>query len=233
MLVAARRRSRRDDGSGALTVFMARMVFMALVSGIVEFACSPDTPAQGGTLEDKVQPLFSSWLGDFKKNIKEPIEPRIVPIEDESVQKVFPDYHFYGVYIPRMPRAPRTTGGISLENVVGVRDGESVQPISSEAALRTFLGRTLASIGSESQARAAAIASLRLAAAVAERGPYQLEEPDVSVLRKEGNIVINAIGAVRAPARGEITIRMEFNAGGTITPDAIEIDGHPRPGPPS
>jgi len=207
------------------------MISMALALAVVGLSGIPAKSAQG-SVEDESRTVLDSWLASVMQNMPIKIEPKVISIEDEFVQKVFPGKHFYGVYLPRWPVAVKPPLELSYETVVCVRDNKSVEPIRNEDVLKTFLAQTLADIKDESWARAAVLASLRLVGAGAKGGPYQLEKPDISVVRQEENIVATAQAAVHEPSRGEITIRIEFSADGKTMPGAIEIGGRPRPGPP-
>jgi|SRR5690349_12520156 len=208
-----------------------RMVSLALALGVVGLCGLPVRPAHGAP-ENKSREVLDSWLANVKRSMSIKVEPKIIPIEDGSIQKVFPEEHFYGVYFPRWPVAVRLPAELSYETIICVRHNGSVEPIRNWDALKTFFEQFLADIKSEPQARAAILASLRLAEAGAEGGPYQLEKPDISVVQKEENIVATARAAVQEPSRGKITIRIEFSADGRVVPGAIEIGGRPRPGPP-
>ena len=166
------------------------------------------------------------------QGMKIKIKPKVIPLEDEILGKVFPADRFYGVYLPRWPVAVRPPKELSYETVVDIRRGESVEPIRDDEALRTFLGQTLSGVTDEVHARAAVLASLRLAAALAKGAPYRLESPEISVVRQENHLIATALAAVRQPGRGDITIRMQFGGDGKIALDAIKIDGRARPGPP-
>jgi hypothetical protein len=160
------------------------------------------------------------------------IEPKIIPIEDNGLQRIFPGNRFYGVYLPRWPVAIRTPKELSYENVIVVRQGESIEPIRDGEALTSFLTKGLANIQDEPRAHLALLASLRLAEAGAKDGPYQFEDPQISITRQEKNIIGSARGAVHEPGTGEVTVRVEFGPDGKPTPDGIEIDGRPRRGAP-
>jgi hypothetical protein len=160
------------------------------------------------------------------------IEPKVIPIEDENVRKIFPGDRFFGVYLPRWPVAIRPPKELSYETDVCIRNDKSVEPIGDEDALRTFLAHAISNVFDEKDARSALLASLRLAEAGAKNGPYEFDEPsNISVVRRERSILAIARATVRGSARGELELRMEFSDGG-ITPGAINISGRLRPGPP-
>lgn len=189
--------------------------------------------APGDPPEDKGRAILNAWLARVLQSIAIKIEPKVIPVEDENIQKVFPGDRFYGVYVPRWPVAVRPPKELAYETVVCIRHGGSVEPIRDEEALRTFLAQTLPSVEDETQARAALLASLRLAEAGAKGGPYQFDEPEFSIVRQEKSILATARAAVLELGRGEVEIRMEFSSDGRIKSDAIKIGGRPRPGPPA
>jgi hypothetical protein len=101
------------------------------------------------------------------------------------------------------------------------------------SALIEFLTQALARIRGEDQVRAIALASLRLAEAVAKGGSYTFDNPDVSVARQEGRIVATARASVEEPGRGQVTIQMQFGPDGMILPDGVNIEDRTSRGPPS
>ena len=178
-------------------------------------------------------PSIDSWLDDVLERATVKVRPRkVAPIEDENVQKMFPSDRLYDISFATWPVAPRLPKQLSHEMIARVRDQESIETIRDEETLRSFLAQTLTDIRDEDGARAAALASLRLAEAVAEAGSYRFDEPDVTVVRQDDNIVATAQAAACNPAQGEVAVRLEFGADGRIKPDAIEIDDRSRRGPP-
>jgi hypothetical protein len=115
---------------------------------------------------------------------------------------------------------------------VRIRRDKSVEPIRSKEALSDFLALMLGIVRDDVQARTAALASLRLAEAVARAGSSPFEQPNISIVRRGNNIVATAGAAVQQPSRGEVAITLEFGADGKLNPDAIKIDDRTRPGPP-
>ena len=207
---------------------------VSLTVGFALFALSgvPGSSGSGDPPEDNARAVLNAWLDRVLQGIAIKIEPKVIPIDDENVEKVFPGDRFYGVYIPRWPVAIRPPKELSYETVVYIRRGESAEPIRDEDALKTFLAQTLSDIEDETRARAALLASLRLAEAGAKDGPYQFDEPEFSVVRQEKSILATARAAVHGPGRGDVEIRMEFSSDGRIRSDAIKIGGRPRPAPP-
>jgi len=181
---------------------------------------------------DKSRAVLDAWLAKVMQSISIKIEPKVIPIEDDGLQRIFPGNHFYGVYLPRWPVAIRTPKELSYENVIVVRQDESIEPIRDGQALTSFLTQALANIQDEPRARLALLGSLRLAEAGAKDGPYQFDDPQISITQQEKNIVGSARAAVHEPGSGEVSIRIEFGPDGRVKPNGIEIDGRPRRGAP-
>lgn len=214
-------------------MFPTRMTSLALILAVAALAGVADRLAHGEALGDKSWEMLNSWLDNVLQSIPVTIKPqKVVPIEDEMLQKVFPDNRFYGVYFATWPVAPRLPKELAHETVVRVRQGESIQPIRGEDGLRTFLAQALVDIRDEDKAKAAVLASLRLAEAVSKAGAYPFEKPEVSVARQGTTIVATARAAVN-PSLGEVAIRLEFGADGKIKPDAVKIDDRTRRAPPA
>jgi hypothetical protein len=201
---------------------------------VAALAGVPGRPAHGDALGDKSLEMLQSWLDNVMQSSPVKIKPqKVIPIEDAMLQQVFPDDRFYGVYFATWPVAPRLPKELAHETVVRVRHGESVEPIRGEEALRTFLTQALADIRDEDKARAAVLASLRLAEAASKAGSYPFEKPEVSVVRQGTTIVATAQAAVNELSLGEVAIRVEFSADGKIKPDGVQIADRTRLGPPS
>jgi hypothetical protein len=138
----------------------------------------------------------------------------------------------YDISFATWPVAPRLPKQLSHEMIARVPDHASIQTIRDEETLKTFLAHALANVRGEDEAKAAVLASLRLAEAVSQAGSYPFGKPDVSVVRQDGNIVATARAAAQEPARGQVEVRMEFGADGKTRPDTITIDDQTRRGPP-
>jgi hypothetical protein len=189
--------------------------------------------ANGEVPEEEGLQAVNTWLGKVLENTQVKIKPqKIVPIKDDNIEKIFPGSGFYGIYFATWPVAPRLPRELSYEMLVRLQRG-AVEPIRDEEAVVAFLARELGHVGDDAGAATAVSASLRLAEAVAKAGSYTFEKPDVSVARQDGSIVATASAAARAPARGEITVRLDFGADGKINPATSKIGDQTRRGPPS
>ena len=146
---------------------------------------------------------------------------------------MFPNAQFYGVYFSRWPRAIKLPSQLSNENVVCIGVEGEVEAIQGQEGLRKFLSAKLARVTDDEHARLAALASLWLAAFAANGGPYQLDNPKVSVARRDDRIVASAFSAVKEPSRGDIGITLAFTNTGDVPINGIKITGQPHSGPPS
>jgi hypothetical protein len=210
---------------------LAKLVFVTLVLAIAALTGVPGSVAGGAALEDKDRQMIDAWLNKMLEGAA--VKPRkVVPIEDENVRKVFPGGRFYDISFATWPVAPRLPKQLSHEMLARVLDRDSVETIRDEETLRTFLAQALTDIRGEDAATAAALATLRLAQAVATAGSYAFDKPHVSVVRRGDDIIATARAAAQEPARGEVEIRLEFSADGKVKPDGIKIDDRSRRGPP-
>jgi hypothetical protein len=162
--------------------------------------------------------VLDSWLRGRLESGRIKIEPKVVPIEIQAVREIFPDDDFYGVYFPRWPRAIPPPEGLSFETIVCLRKHNSVEVIRGT---------------DETKARVIVQASLILAAFSSQNGPYELKEPQVSIVRESKGMTATAEAAVNEPARGDIKVTIEFNAAGSTNPDAVRITTSTHSGPPS
>jgi hypothetical protein len=158
---------------------------------------------------------------------------KIVAIEDDAVQKLFPDDRFFGVYFATWPVAPRLPKELAHETLVRVRRGETIEPIRGEDGLRIFLAQALTDIRDDDKARAAASASLRLAEAISKAGASPFGKAEVSVARQGASILATARASASESVLGEVAIRIELGADGKAKADAIQIDDRTRRAPPS
>jgi hypothetical protein len=177
--------------------------------------------------------VLDSWLRGRLESGRIKIEPKVVPIEIQAVREIFPDDDFYGVYFPRWPRAIPPPEGLSFETIVCLRKHNSVEVIRGTDELRMFLAEALTGVTDETKARVIVQASLILAAFSSQNGPYELKEPQVSIVRESKGMTATAEAAVNEPARGDIKVTIEFNAAGSTNPDAVRITTSTHSGPPS
>jgi hypothetical protein len=217
-----------------LAVIPSRIASFALVFAVLVIAGAKGRLAYGAAADDKGLEMLGSWLDKLLDGMPVKIKPqKVIPIADENLQKVFPDDRFYGVYFATWPVAPRLPKELSYETLMRLPVGAPIEAIRDQDALRSFLARALAGIQDDGRARAAVLASLRLAEAVSKAGAYSFEKPDLSVVREGKSTVATARAAVQEPGGGEISIRLEFDADGKTKPDSISIDDRTRRGPPS
>ena len=149
--------------------------------------------------------IINSWLNNVLEGMTVKVRPqKVVRIEDENVQKTFPDDRFYSVSFATWPVAPRLPKALSYETLVRVRQGGAIEPIRDETELKQFLAKSLSGIRDEKQAATAGMASARLIGAVATAGSSGFDKPDVSVVQQGSGLVATARAAASAPARGEV-----------------------------
>jgi hypothetical protein len=185
-----------------------------------------------GKNDDDLQTL-NSWLNNVLEGIPVKIRPqKVMHIEDENVQKTFPDDRFYSISFATWPVAPRLPKELAYETLVRVRPGGLIEPIRGEAELKSFLAQSLSGIQDEKQAATAGLASLRLTSAVANAASSAFEKPDVSVVQQGSDIIATARAAASAPARGEVEIQLQFGADGKTSLESIKTDDRSRRGPP-
>jgi len=142
-----------------------------MVFVLMALFCVSDRCAHSEASADKSRAVLDAWLGNIMRGIAIKIEPKVIPIEDETLQEVFPDERFYGFYIPRWPVAIKPPKELSYETIVSVQRDGPVEPIRDAKTLTIFLTHKLVDIKNEPRARAALRASLRLAEAGAKDGP--------------------------------------------------------------
>jgi len=220
--------------AASLALFPTRLTRLALTLVAVVILMSSPKIATADSLDEKSYQTLSSWLDAVLERAPIKIRPqRVVPLADDKILSVFPDDRFYAVSFATWPIAPRLPSELSHQMVARVAHGESVQPIRDKGALIEFLTQALAGVRGEDRVRAIALASLRLAEAVAKGGSHTFDNPDVSVARQEGRIVATARASAEEPGRGEVTIQMQFGLDGTILPDGVNIEDRTSRGPPS
>jgi hypothetical protein len=205
------------------------VAFLVALVVMIPFA-DPSMTAPGEAAEGMVD----SWLNSVLQSMQIKIKPlKVLPVVDANLQSTFSGSLFYGIYFATWPVAPRLPKELSYETVVRIQPGGgSVEPIRGIEELKNFLAQNLSNTQDENTARSVALASLRLAEALAKAGSSSFEQPNVSVVRQGNNIIATARAAVQEPNRGEVTIRVEFSGDGKISPGAIKIEDGTRRGPP-
>jgi hypothetical protein len=213
---------------------ISRFAISGLVAccATIDLSAGPAATDPGDSLQKKSRVMLDGWLGGKLKSSPIHIEPKIVPIDVPIVRQVFPKDDFYGVYMPRWPRAITPPAGLSFETIVVLRNRESVEAILGNDGLRSFLGKTLVGVTDESTARTVVEASLVLVAFCSPNGPYNLQAPLISVIPKGKGIIATAQAEVQEVDRGNIKISIEFDPAGGTTSDAVTIASSIRPGPP-
>jgi hypothetical protein len=189
-------------------------------------------PVRADNLEEQSRTVLNGWLEEVMRSASIKIIPKVIPIQDQLLDTMFPENRFFGVYISRWPVAITPPKELSNETVVRVQDAGSVEPIRDEAALKSFLEQALTDVGDETRARSAIVASLELAEAGAKGGPYQFDSPEVSLIRQADSLVASARAQVQQPARGELAVSMLFGPQGKVEPGSVRVENRVRPGPP-
>jgi len=207
---------------------------LALILAVLALAGVSGWLAHGDALGDKSAQMLQSWLDKVMESAPVKVKPqKVIAIEDDAVQQLFPDDRFYGVYFATWPVAPRLPKELAHETLVLVHRAESIDPIRGQDGLKSFLAQALADIRDDDKARAAASASLRLAEAISKAGASPFGKAEVSVARQGASIVATARASASESVLGEVAIRIEFGADGKAKADAIQIDDRTRRAPPS
>lgn len=210
-----------------------RMSSLSLILAITALGGVPGKVDGGETPKDDNLQILTSWLDNVLEGVPVKIKPqKVVPIEDDNVQKIFSGDRFYGISFATWPVAPRLPKELSYETLVRVRQGGSIEPVRDQEALKGFLAQSLTGIEDKERAAAAGLASLRLAEAIATAASSAFEKPHVSVVQQGSGIVATARAAAAEPARGEVEVQLEFGSDGKVKPDSIRIDDRSRRGPP-
>jgi hypothetical protein len=212
---------------------VTRQASLTLALAIATVTCASSGISGRAASQDKDRHMVDAWLNNVLESAPVKVKPqKVAPIDDEHVRKVFPKGRFYDISFATWPVAPRLPKPLAYEMLARVGDGDSVEPIRDQESLKTFLTKELTDIRDEGAAAGAALASLRLAEAIATAGSYAFDKPEVSTVREGNNIVATARAGVQEPARGDVEIHLEFGSDGRVKPDAIKIDDRSRRGPP-
>jgi hypothetical protein len=185
----------------------------------------PGRMARGNTTLD-------SWLTSILEKAPTKVRPqKIEPITSEELKKVFPDDEFYAISFATWPRPPSLPQELSTQMIARVRQG-TVAPLRNMDDLAKYLGGELPQARGDEQIRTVMLASLRLAEPVARAGAYEFAKPALSVTRANLNLEATASASVAEPARGDVTVSMEFTKEGNVLPGSIRIEDRTRAGPP-
>lgn len=173
------------------------------------------------------------WLNTILDKASTKVRPqRTEQISNEYLRDVFPEDKFYSIVFATWPRAPGLPQELSLQMIARVR-GSSIEPIRNSDDLTKYLAATLPQARGDDRLRAILLASLRLAEAISKAAAYEFGDPVVSVVRGASNIETMASAPASEPARGDITISMQFAVEGAVLPNSIHLVDRTRAGPPS
>jgi hypothetical protein len=223
----------RVDLDRCMTLFRTKLIPLGVALLGLSILMTPGTMALSDPLDARSSQALDSWLTMTLERASTKVRPqKIEPIADVHLRDVFPDDRFYTISFATWPRAPSLPKELSFQMVGRVHRESSVQPIRNADDLTNFLGSALPKVQGDEQIRAAMLASLRLAEAIAKAGGYEFGNPDVSVARKDLRIEATASASVAEPARGIVTLEMQFTPEGTVLPGGIRIEDRTNAGPP-
>lgn len=146
---------------------------------------------------------------------------QVIQIAEEPVTRAFPGPLFYALRFPKYPVARRPPEPLESNNLFVVKPDGSVEYLRDASTLESFFRSTLAAVKTESQAKDAAKAWLRLAQEFYQDGFFQFSVPEdsVKVMLTEGG-GLQATGKAGVKQRGgdtgEIVVSLTFDPIGKL-----------------
>jgi hypothetical protein len=168
-------------------------------------------------VEQPGRELLAKKLAEFKGAER----GQIIPVTDEAAARAFPAHSFYVLRFRQYPIAQTPPTKLTANNLFVVKPDGSVEHLPDAAALESFYRATLAPIRTESEARDAATAWLRLTQEFHQDGFFEFSIPRNSVrvastgtrgLQVTGKVAVNPQGG----NAGEIVVALTFDQTGRL-----------------
>lgn len=181
-----------------------------LAAGMALGAERPDVERQG-------RDLLAKKLAEFKGAER----GQIIPLTAEPVGRAFPEHLFYMLRFRQYPVALVPPEPLGANNLFVVKPEASVGHIQDAGALETFFRSTLAPVQTETQAKVAAKAWLRLVQEFHQDGFFRFSIPDDSVRvtwAQQGGLRVTGKALVdpRGGNTGEIVGSLTFDRAGKL-----------------
>jgi hypothetical protein len=201
---------------------MTRLTIAALVCPLAMSvgSCAAQEARPGGTV-DVSGPRARELLAGKLKTIPGADQGQILSVQDEAIGRVFRGYVFYALRFRQYPVARVPPDPLQPNNLFVVKPDESVVHLSDTKALQSFFRSTLPAVRTESGAKNAMKAWLRLVEELQQDGFLQFSIPEESMqvaLGPGGGYEVTGKAVVTPDGgnRGEIVASLTFDATGTL-----------------
>lgn len=146
---------------------------------------------------------------------------QVIPIQDESLARSFPQDLFYVLRFRQYPVALAVPEPLKANNLLLVKPDDSVDHITGVEGLEIFFRTTLAPVKTEVQATDAVKAWLRLAQEFYHDGFFQFSIPDeairvVSTTKGGLEVIGKAVVKERGLDKGDIVASLVFDQSGSL-----------------
>lgn len=143
---------------------------------------------------------------------------QVEPITDEAVTRSFPTRFIISVWFRSYPVAMVPPAPLKQQNLFVVDRRGAMTRFSEKSALRTFILASLAPAVEDAAIRDAVRAWLTLSEQLLQDGFYRFAAPDESITVHHGDHGTTATGkaVVTSGGRGDLTVRLEFDAAGRL-----------------
>jgi hypothetical protein len=147
---------------------------------------------------------------------------QLTAVQEESLNKAFPQRAFYSLRFRQFPIALRPPAGLTSSNVLAV-DGDKVDSLTTGAELEKFATRFLTA-KDEASAKVAVKAYLALLTEQAQDGFYKFDTAgDVPRTMKEGDkLTVRGKSVVKEGGEGDISVQLDFDAAGKLVAVAVK-----------
>ncbi len=153
---------------------------------------------------------------------------RVAPIQDETLKKLLPGVHCFGVLFPQFPIGIEPPAPLKVANIVIVDKDGKMQALSDVRAMEKFCKANFPAAQSEEGAAAAARAWLKLSQHLHSDGFYQFdlgERFPVSVNDQQKPAKVSGLARVKPVGgnKGQIEATLSFGADGKLVAVAEKV----------
>jgi hypothetical protein len=143
--------------------------------------------------------------------------PSLVPVSDETLRRIFPEYQILVLGFRQYPIAQVAPEPLKTRNLFAVKNGK-VQHLTDTKSLEEFLRHTLGSITDERMVKGSAEAWLRLSQEFKQDGFFKFSIPKESLaaVRSKSGWQESGKAIVMQGGKGEIHATLTFDEAGKL-----------------
>jgi ubiquinone/menaquinone biosynthesis C-methylase UbiE len=145
--------------------------------------------------------------------------PPLIPIADETLARIFPQYCFFALLFRQYPVAQVPPEPLSARNLFAVKKDGKVQHLTDTKALEEFFRGTLGLVTDGQSAKDSAEAWLRLTEELKQDGFFKFSIPKelLTAVRSKSGWRASGRAIVTQGGKGEIGVALSFTGPGQLT----------------